>query len=52
MLLARPERCLGVAERLARCFPDRRDPSRITYTLANRIPHLRDRLQLGGLART
>src|SRR5512137_2276510 len=37
MLLAMAERRLGVAERLARCFPDRRDPSRITHTLADMI---------------
>ena len=30
MLLAMAGRRLGVAERLARCFPDRRDPARIT----------------------
>ena len=33
MLLAMAERRLGVAERLARLFPDRRDPTRITHTL-------------------
>ena len=37
MLLAMAERRLGVAERLALCFPDRRDPSRITHTLADMI---------------
>jgi hypothetical protein len=37
MLLALAERRLGVAERLARCFPDRRDPSRIIHTLADMI---------------
>ena len=37
MLLAMAERRLGIAERLARCFPDRRDPSRITHTLADMI---------------
>ena len=37
MLLAMAERRLGVAERLARCFPDRRDPARITHTLADMI---------------
>ena len=37
MLLAMAERRLGVAERLARYFPDRRDPSRITHTLADMI---------------
>ena len=34
MLLSMAERRLGVAERLARCFPDRRDPARITHTFA------------------
>jgi hypothetical protein len=37
MLLTLAERRLGVAERLARCFPDHRDPSRITHTLADMI---------------
>lgn len=37
MLLAMAERRLGVAERLARCFPDRRDSARITHTLADMI---------------
>ena len=37
MLLSMAERRLGVAERLARCFPDRRDPARITHTLADMI---------------
>ena len=37
MLLAMAERRLGVADRLARCFPDRRDPTRITHTLADMI---------------
>lgn len=37
MLLAMAERRLGVAERLARCFPDRRDPARIAHTLADMI---------------
>ena len=37
MLLALAERRLGIAERLARCFPDRRDPTRITHTLADMI---------------
>ena len=31
------ERRLGVAERLARCIPDRRDPSRIAHTIADMI---------------
>ena len=37
MLLAMAERRLGVADRLARCFPDRRDPSRILHTRADMI---------------
>ena len=37
MLLAMAERRLGVAERLARCIPDRRDPSRIAHTIADMI---------------
>ena len=37
MLLSMAERRLGIAERLARCFPDRRDPTRITHTLADMI---------------
>jgi hypothetical protein len=37
MLLSMAERRLGVAERLARCFPDRRDPARIVHTLADMI---------------
>jgi len=37
MLLAMAERRLGIAERLARAFPDRRDPTRITHTLADMI---------------
>lgn len=37
MLLSLAERRLGIAERLARWFPDRRDPSRITHTLADMI---------------
>ncbi len=37
MLLSMAERRLGVAERLARCIPDRRDPSRIVHTLADMI---------------
>jgi hypothetical protein len=32
MLLAMAERRLGVADRLARCFPDRRDATRITLS--------------------
>jgi hypothetical protein len=37
MLLSMAERRLGIADRLARCFPDRRDPMRITHTLADMI---------------
>jgi hypothetical protein len=37
MLLAMAERRIGIAERLARCFPDARDPTRITHTLADMI---------------
>ena len=37
ILLAMAERRLGVADRLARCFPDRRDPQRILHTRADMI---------------
>jgi hypothetical protein len=37
MLLAMAERRLGVADRLARCFPDRRDPTRILHTRSDMI---------------
>jgi hypothetical protein len=37
MLLSMAERRLGVAQRLARVFPDRRDPARITHTLGDMI---------------
>jgi hypothetical protein len=37
MLLSMAERRLGVAERLARCIPDRRDPSRVVHTIADMI---------------
>jgi hypothetical protein len=37
MLLAQVERRLGLAERLAALVPDRRDPARITHTLADLI---------------
>jgi hypothetical protein len=37
MLLAMAARRLGLAERLARYFPDRRDPSRVTHSLADMI---------------
>ncbi len=37
MLLAMAERRLGIADRLARIFPDRRDPTRITHSSADMI---------------
>ena len=37
MLLALAERRLGIAARLARLVPDRRDPARVTHTLADMI---------------
>jgi hypothetical protein len=37
MLLSMAERRLGLAERLASCFPDRRDQSRVTHGLADMI---------------
>ena len=37
MLLAMVEKRLGVADRLARLFPDKRDPMRITHTFADMI---------------
>lgn len=37
MLLAMAERRLGIADRLARIFPDRRDPARITHSFADMI---------------
>ena len=37
MLLAMAEQRLGVADRLARCFPDHRDPTRIRHTRADMI---------------
>ena len=37
MLLSMAKRRLGVAQRLARCIPDRRDPSRIAHTIADMI---------------
>ncbi len=37
MLLAVAERRIGIADRLARLVPDRRDPTRITHTLADMI---------------
>jgi hypothetical protein len=35
MLLAMAERRIGLAEKLARVFPDRRDPTRIVHSLAD-----------------
>ena len=35
MLLAMADRRLGLADRLARVFPDRRDPTRIVHSLAD-----------------
>ena len=35
MLLANAERRLGLAARLGRLIPDRRDPTRVTHTLAD-----------------
>ena len=37
MLLAMAEKRLGIADRLAGLIPDRRDPTRITHTLADMI---------------
>jgi hypothetical protein len=37
MLLSVAERRLGIARRLARCFPDVRDPARVTHSLADMI---------------
>jgi hypothetical protein len=37
MLLSMADRRLGIAGRLAGCFPDRRDPARNTHTLADMI---------------
>src|ERR1700740_3852119 len=37
MLLSMAERRLGVAERLARCLPDRRDRARTAHTIADMI---------------
>ena len=37
MLLSLAERRLGIAERLARLIPDRRDPTRITHSFADMI---------------
>ena len=35
MLLAMAERRLGLADKLARSFPDRRDPKRVVHSLAD-----------------
>ena len=37
MLLSLAERRLGIAERLARLIPDRRDPTRVTHSIADMI---------------
>jgi hypothetical protein len=37
MLLAQVERRLGLADRLARLIPGRRDPARVTHSLADLI---------------
>ena len=37
MLLSIAERRLGIAERLARLIPDRRDPTRVTHSVADMI---------------
>ncbi len=37
MLLAQAEHRLGIAERLARLIPDRRDPARITHAMPEMI---------------
>ena len=37
MLLAMAERRLGIADRLAACFPDRRDPARVRHSLSDMI---------------
>jgi hypothetical protein len=37
MLLAQAERRLGIAERLARFIPDRRDPTRVRHAVADMI---------------
>ena len=48
MLLSMSERRLGIAQRLVHWFPDRRDPLRITHTLADmvRARNPGDRLRL------
>jgi len=54
MLLSLAERRLGVAERLAGCVPDRRDPSRIAHTIADNDPRpgVGDLLRLRGRRRS
>jgi hypothetical protein len=54
MLFATAERRLGIADRLARCFPDRRDPTRITHKLFRHDPrpHLRHLMWLRGRGRS
>jgi hypothetical protein len=37
MLLAQAERRLGIAERLARFIPDRRDPGRVTHVIPDML---------------
>jgi hypothetical protein len=37
MLLAQAERWLGIAERLARVIPDRRDPARVMHAIPDMI---------------
>ena len=37
MLLSMAERRLGIVDRLARCFPDGRDPARVIHSLADMI---------------
>jgi len=41
MLMAITDRRLGLADGLARCFPNHRDPLRITDTLANMVRAVR-----------
>ena len=54
MLLAMAERRLGLADNLARVFPDRRDPARVVHSLVNsqpiRVRHIsRDEVDTGFL---
>jgi hypothetical protein len=46
MLLAMAERRLGLADKLARVFPDRRDPMRVVHGLVVPRSHVRDLLRL------